>query len=418
MARQKGPIKYIGTLGDIRHFKIKNTDGYFAGMIGGPTAEQIKTDPAFARTRENMSEFGGSANVAKAVRIAFAELVKSVADSRLTGRLTALMKKINKEDTTGIRGQRPILVSQYPEHLKNAEFNKNTTFGSVMFAPFTITPNVDRNSSDLVISPFKPKNSINIPIGATHFRIVNAIGVISDYIFDTETKMHQQVNEAIKAVLAEIMTPPNALDFSQRLEDAKKPVKLLFVGPNGAGKTTTIAKIATMLKKKGMTVCLAATDTFRAAAIEQLSVHAQRLNVPIIKSEYGSDPASVAFDAVKYAKAHDIDAVLIDSAGRQDTNANLIDEMKKIDRVVAPDLKIYVGESISGSALIEQIRAFHEAIGIDGAILTKLDCDAKGGTAISLSYTTGVPILFLGVGQQYEDLRAFDSDEVAGQILS
>lgn len=212
MAKQKGPIKYIGTLGDIRHFKIKNTDGYFAGMVGGPTEEQIKTDPAFARTRENMSEFGGSANVAKAVRIAFAELVKSVADSRLTGRLTALMKKINKEDTTGIRGQRPILVSQYSEHLKNAEFNKNITFRSVMFAPFSITPNVDRNSSDLVISPFKPKNSINVPIGATHFRIINAIGVISDYVFDTETKQYEPVSKAINTNMNIAYSPFLAVD--------------------------------------------------------------------------------------------------------------------------------------------------------------------------------------------------------------
>ncbi|MCF6364911.1 MAG: hypothetical protein L3J35_01800 [Bacteroidales bacterium] len=197
MAKQKGPIKYIGTLGDIRHFKIKNTEGYFAGMIGGPTAEQIKTDPAFARTRENMSEFGGSAIAAKAVRVAFGELVQSVADSRITGRLTALMKKINKEDTTGIRGQRPILVTQYPEHLKGTEFNKNITFGSIMYAPFTITPNVDRNSSDLVIPAFKPKNSINAPVGATHFRIVNAIGVISDYAFDLDTKQYEAVDDAL-----------------------------------------------------------------------------------------------------------------------------------------------------------------------------------------------------------------------------
>jgi len=207
MAKQKGPIKYIGTLGDIRHFKIKNTEGYFAGMIGGPTAEQIKTDPAFARTRENMSEFGGSAIAAKAVRVAFGELVQSVADSRITGRLTALMKKINKEDTTGIRGQRSILVSQYSEHLKGTEFNKNTTFGSVMFAPFSITPNVDRNSSDLVILPFKPKNSINVPIGATHFRIVNTIGVISDYVFDTETRQYEPVSEAINTKMDIVYSP-------------------------------------------------------------------------------------------------------------------------------------------------------------------------------------------------------------------
>ena len=197
MARQKGPIKYIGTLGDIRHFKIKNTDGYFAGMVGGPTAEQIKTDPAFARTRENMSEFGGSATAAKAVRVSFAGLIKSVADSRLTGRITALMKKINKEDTVGKRGERSILVSQYPEHLKGVEFNKKNTFGSILHAAYTITPNVERNSSDLVISAFNPRNSINAPAGATHFRIVNAIGVVSDYGFNAETKQYEPANDAL-----------------------------------------------------------------------------------------------------------------------------------------------------------------------------------------------------------------------------
>ncbi|NOZ35080.1 MAG: hypothetical protein GXO80_07270 [Chlorobi bacterium] len=197
MARQKGPIKYIGTLGDIRHFKIKNTDGYFAGMVGGPTAEQIKSDPAFARTRENMSEFGGSAITAKAVRVAFSEIVKSIADSRLTGRLTAIMKRINKEDTNGIRGQRSILVTQFSENLKGVEFNKKTTFGSIMNTPFTITTNVDRNNSDLLIPAFNPKNSINAPIGATHFRIVNAIGTLSDYEFKTDTRKYEPINDAL-----------------------------------------------------------------------------------------------------------------------------------------------------------------------------------------------------------------------------
>lgn len=233
-----------------------------------------------------------------------------------------------------------------------------------------------------------------------------------------KTQMQQQVNNAIKEVLVQIMTPPATFDFSQKIAGAQRPVKILFVGPNGAGKTTTIAKFAKMFRGEGLEVCFAAADTFRAAAIEQLSEHAQKLEVPIIKSKYGADPASVAFDAIKYAKIHKIDVVLIDSAGRQDTNANLIDEMKKIERVISPDLKLYVGESIGGNALIEQIRAFHEAIGINGAVLTKLDCDAKGGTAISLSYSTGVPILFLGTGQKYEDLQKFDAEFLATQILN
>ncbi|MFH1306914.1 MAG: signal recognition particle-docking protein FtsY [Candidatus Micrarchaeota archaeon] len=231
-------------------------------------------------------------------------------------------------------------------------------------------------------------------------------------------KMQEEIQQVIREVLGEIMTPKEPVDFYRKVEETKKPVKILFVGPNGAGKTTTIAKIASKLQKNGLSVVFAASDTFRAAAIEQLSVHASRLGIEVIKSKYGSDPAAVAFDAIKYANAHNIDAVLIDSAGRQDTNMNLIDEMKKINRVVKPDLKIYVGESIGGNAILEQITTFHDAIGIDGAILTKLDCDAKGGTAISLSYATGVPILFLGVGQEYDDLEKFDANKVAGQVLT
>ncbi|MFA5108873.1 MAG: signal recognition particle-docking protein FtsY [Candidatus Micrarchaeia archaeon] len=233
-----------------------------------------------------------------------------------------------------------------------------------------------------------------------------------------KSKMHEEIAGTIKQVLIDIMTSAKAIDFDSKVSMAKKPAKILFVGPNGAGKTTTIAKIANRLKSANLSVVLAASDTFRAAAIEQLGEHANRLDVPIIKSEYGSDPTSVAFDAIKYANAHDIDVVLIDSAGRQDTNTNLIDEMKKMNRVIKPDLKIYIGESIGGNAIIEQIKGFHDAIGIDGAILTKLDCDAKGGTAISLSYATGVPILFIGIGQKYSDIKIFDAYELANQMLA
>jgi fused signal recognition particle receptor len=172
-----------------------------------------------------------------------------------------------------------------------------------------------------------------------------------------------------------------------------------------------------MLQNKNYKVVIAACDTFRAAAIEQLEEHANRLGVKLIKSKYGADPASVAFDAIRYAKSNNIEFVLIDTAGRQNTNINLIDEMKKISRVSSADLKIYVGESIAGNAIIEQIKTFNNAIGIDGAILTKLDCDSKGGTALSLTYSTKVPILFFGIGQKYQDLIEFDSDWLVNQII-
>lgn len=227
-----------------------------------------------------------------------------------------------------------------------------------------------------------------------------------------------RTRETIAQVLESIMESERRFDFLGRVSSLEKPVKILFVGPNGAGKTTTMAKMARMLMESGLTSVFSASDTFRAAAIEQTEVHGSRLGIKVIKSKYGADPSSVAFDAINFARSHSIDVVLIDSAGRQDTNANLLSELKKINRVAKPDLKLYVGESIGGNALIDQIRAFHEAIGIDGAILTKLDCDAKGGTAISIAKATGIPILFLGVGQNYEDLVPFNPHKIAQEIMS
>jgi len=179
-----------------------------------------------------------------------------------------------------------------------------------------------------------------------------------------------------------------------------------------------MAKMAHMLMQANLTCVFSASDTFRAAAIEQTEVHAGRLGVKVVKSKYGADPASVAFDAVNFARTHNIDVVLIDSAGRQDTNANLLDELKKINRVAKPDIKIYIGESIGGNALIDQVRAFDGAIGMDGAILTKVDCDAKGGTALSLTKSTGIPVLYMGVGQAYADIVPFEPEKIAQEIMS
>ena len=231
-------------------------------------------------------------------------------------------------------------------------------------------------------------------------------------------KVEERTREAIQGVLASVMTSDRKFDMVERVRSLPKPAKILFVGPNGAGKTTTMAKVAHMLLQGGLTVVFSASDTFRAAAIEQTEVHAERLGVKVVKSKYGADPASVAFEAVSFARAHNIDVVLIDSAGRQDTNANLLDELKKISRVAKPDIKIYIGESIGGNSLIDQVRAFDEAIGMDGAILTKIDCDAKGGTALSLTKSTGIPVLYLGVGQAYTDLIPFEPEKIAQEIMS
>ena len=202
-----------------------------------------------------------------------------------------------------------------------------------------------------------------------------------------------------------------------RVSEGSKPVKILFLGPNGTGKTTTIAKLAYGFKNAGISSVLSASDTFRAAAIEQLEHHANKIGVPVIRSSYGADPASVAFDAIAYAKAHGIDAVLIDSAGRQETNKSLIEEMKKMVRVAKPDLIIFVGESTAGNMISEQIKEFSKFMAIDGIILTKLDCDAKGGGALSIAHTTGRPVLFFGTGEGYDALIPYDPNFVIDAIL-
>jgi fused signal recognition particle receptor len=204
----------------------------------------------------------------------------------------------------------------------------------------------------------------------------------------------------------------------ERISRGEKPVKILFVGPNGHGKTTTIAKIAYLLKKNNFSTVIAASDTFRAAAIEQIGEHGRCLNVPVIKHQYGSDPAAVAFDAIKYAESHSIDVVLIDTAGRQETSRNLIEQMKKIERVISPHLKIFVGEGIVGHAIIQQVSEFNDAIKIDGVILTKVDCDTKGGSVISIRKATGIPIFYLGVGQNYEDLVPFNEEYIISKLTS
>ncbi|MCL5442292.1 MAG: signal recognition particle-docking protein FtsY [Candidatus Marsarchaeota archaeon] len=234
--------------------------------------------------------------------------------------------------------------------------------------------------------------------------------------------LQEELVGTVREALLDILKPSaNAVDIMsfipERIAAGNAPVKVLFLGPNGTGKTTTIAKIAYALKNKGMHPLLSASDTFRAAAIEQTEHHGNAVGVPVIKSSYGADPTSVAFDAVAYAKAHGNDVVLIDSAGRQETNKNLIGEVQKMHRVIKPDLTIYVGESVSGGMIAEQIAEFNKFIKIDGIILTKLDCDAKGGNSISISKVTGIPVLFFGTGEKYTDLVPYNPAKVVDMIL-
>ncbi|HIH09002.1 MAG: signal recognition particle-docking protein FtsY [Candidatus Diapherotrites archaeon] len=245
------------------------------------------------------------------------------------------------------------------------------------------------------------------------------VSLIKESLVGKELSSKQDVSTALKEelrkALHKIMETEN-IDIFKEMEK-KKPFIVLFLGPNGAGKTTSIAKLTYALQKKGKKVVWAAADTFRAASIEQLEEHAGRLGVNVVKHKYGSDPAAVAFDAVGSAKAKNTDVVLIDSAGRQETNRNLMEELKKIARVVKPDLKVYVGEAFTGQALLQQAKEFDEALKLDCFILTKIDADVKGGTAISLLFKLRKPILFIGTGQNYEDLVEFKPKYIIERVL-
>ncbi|MDO8740599.1 MAG: signal recognition particle-docking protein FtsY [Candidatus Woesearchaeota archaeon] len=225
-------------------------------------------------------------------------------------------------------------------------------------------------------------------------------------------KIEDVIKRTLKNSIEDLFKVEN-IDLIKKIKEKKeKPYVMIFFGVNGAGKTTNLAKVINFFKKNGLSCIVAASDTFRVAAIEQLEKHCEALDVRMIKHGYGADAAAVAFDAIQHARANKKDVVLIDTAGRQHSNENLMDEMKKIVRVTKPDLKIFVGDSLTGNDAVEQAKQFNESIGIDGIILTKADVDEKGGAAISTSYITKKPILFIGVGQKYDDLKVFEPEMV------
>jgi len=213
------------------------------------------------------------------------------------------------------------------------------------------------------------------------------------------------VEAALRDAITQALSVP-PVDFFELIEKGPRPFVVMFVGVNGTGKTTTIAKLAYHLQK------------FRAGAIEQLEKHGEAVGFKLIKHQAGADPAAVAFDAVEHARARSRDVVLIDTAGRMQTNQNLMDQMKKIKRVAKPNLILYIGDALAGNDAIEQAKQFHEAVGIDGIVLTKIDADAKGGAALSMAKTIGKPVVFVNLGQTYEDIRKFDAKWMVDRLLA
>ena len=247
---------------------------------------------------------------------------------------------------------------------------------------------------------------------------------VKDDLVGKKIKRSNDITEytylALRNAVAEIIDIPGK-SMTEMIEEKKaqgEPLVVMFVGINGTGKTTTIGKLANYYLKKGYTPVIAASDTFRAGAIEQVTYHADNVGVKIIKHKKGSDPAAVAFDAVEHAKAQGKELVLIDTAGRMQTNVNLMDEMKKIKRVANPDLVIFVGDALTGNDATEQAAKFNDAIDIDGVILTKADADSKGGASLSIGYVIQKPIMFLGVGQGYDDIKEYDAEWMLDQLFS
>ena len=224
------------------------------------------------------------------------------------------------------------------------------------------------------------------------------------------------VETALRNALLSVMSK-EMFDFDEFIANAPKPVNIVFTGVNGTGKTTTIAKVASRLKKNGYSVVVASGDTFRAGATEQIEKHAERIGVKLIKHQHGGDPAAVIYDAMQHATAQHRDVVLADTAGRLHTNINLMDQLGKICRVTPPDLVIFVDEAVAGNDAVERAREFNETVPISGSILTKVDMDSRGGAAISIAHVTGKPVLFLGTGQKYDDLRKFDAEWYVDQLF-
>ena len=238
---------------------------------------------------------------------------------------------------------------------------------------------------------------------------------------DRSADPSEVVGERLTTALQTAFEKAGMVDLAANIKEKTKrtgePYVVLFLGINGTGKTTSVAKVAHYLQKNGLSVVCAAGDTHRPGAIEQLTEHAGRLSLKVISQRYGADPAAVGRDGVLYAKAHHADCLLIDTAGRMQTNQNLMEEMSKIVRVVRPDFRIFVADALTGNDAVSQAELFNQHVGFDGAILTKSDADVRGGAALSIVYSTGKPVLFLGVGQGYDDLAPFDTRKFLDSLL-
>jgi len=247
----------------------------------------------------------------------------------------------------------------------------------------------------------------------------------------TFTRITTTVREAMENALTRILTPKRTIDVLRDARASKannKPYVIVFVGVNGVGKSTSLAKVCSWLLQNDLKVMMAACDTFRAGAVEQLQVHGKNLGVQVFHRGYGKDPAAIASEAISKARKEQIDVVLVDTAGRMQDNEPLMKALAKLVGVNEPDLVLFVGEALVGNEAVDQLTKFNRALeefgtgknprGIDGIFLTKFDTvDEKVGAAISMVYTTGQPIVFVGIGQKYSDLKVLNVPRIVSILL-
>jgi fused signal recognition particle receptor len=315
------------------------------------------------------------------------EVAKDIAEEKPKKKLFGLLKKKPKEERGIIEKIKKKITEKKIEEDDVKDILKDLETG-------LISSDVALEASDKIVNDLKN----------------NLVGK-----FIKRGEIEKIIKNSFRDSILEILNV-EGFDLLEKVK-SKKPFLIVFLGFNGSGKTTSIARVGHLLKKSGVSCVFAAGDCFRAASIEQLEEHGKRLGIEVVKHKYGADPAAVIFDAVKHAKSEDIDVVLADTAGRTHANVNLMDELKKIVKVNKPDLKILVLDALTGNDIYDQSKTFNDAVGVDALIITKADVYEKGGATLSASFTIKKPILYLGVGQDYDDLEKFDSEKIVEKLL-
>jgi len=325
-------------------------------------------------------------------------------------------EEIKKDEIENISIQEPVNSERYEElKTKKPEKVKTSVFTSIKSIFVSKVSLSEKEINDFLDDFEISLLEADVSLDASQAIVNDLKTKLSSAKFSKSNLLEDIKKEIRESLFIQLNIDCNMDNYINKSKD--EPLIIMFVGPNGAGKTTTIARFAYMYKQLNRSVILASSDTFRAGAIDQLEIHSQRLGVRVVKQNYNSDPAAVAFDAVTSAKANKVDVVLIDTAGRQETNINLMQELQKIKRVVKPHLTIYVGESQAGQAIVDQIKNFDKDIGLSGVVLTKIDTDPKGGVAISILNELKKPIFYLGTGQEYNNLEKFSPEYIIERIV-